>query len=64
MEIAKEKFPGKDIPKGDPSYKLPEERWTFDTSSAEKQLGMKWIDLETSITDLLNQLFEMESKES
>lgn len=64
MDIANEKFPGKDIPKGDPSYKLPDERWTFDVSSAEKQLGIKWIDLETSITDLLRQLFDMQSKES
>jgi hypothetical protein len=63
VEIAGEKFPGKDIPKGDASYKLPEERWGFDVSSAERQLGLKWISLEQSVTELLTQLFDMQSKE-
>ena len=62
MDIANEKFPGKGIPKGDPGYKLPDERWTFDVSSAEKQLGLKWIGLEQSVTELLTQLFDMQSK--
>ena len=61
MDISNEKFPGKDIPKGDPSYKLPEERWTFDVSRAEKELNLGgWISLEQSVTDLLTQLYELQ----
>ena len=61
MDIANEKFPGKDIPKGDPSYKLPEERWTFDVSCAEEELNLGgWISLEQSVTDLLTQLYELQ----
>jgi hypothetical protein len=63
VDIANEKFPGKNITKGDPSYKLPEERWTFDVSSAEKQLGLKWTSLEQCVTDLLTQLFELQRSE-
>jgi hypothetical protein len=59
---ANEKFPGKDIPKGDPSYQLPTERWTFDVSHAEKELNLEWISLEESITDLLTQLFLVKAK--
>ena len=59
MDIANEKFPDKELPKGDPSYSLPAERWTFDVSSAEKQLGLKWISLEKCITDLLTQLYAL-----
>ena len=62
MDIAREKFPDKDITKGVPSYELPAERWTFDVSNAEKQLGLKWISLEKSVTDLLTQLFDLQSK--
>ena len=62
VDIANEKFPGKNIPKGDPSYKLPDERWTFDVSKAERELGLKWTSLEQSITDLLTQLFELQAK--
>lgn len=60
MDIAREKFPGKDITKGDPNYKLPEDRYTFDVSKAEKQLGLKWTSLEQSVTDLLSQLYKLE----
>ena len=63
MDIANEKFPGRGIPKGDPGYKLPDERWTFDVSNAEKQLGLKWISLEQSMTELLTQLFNIQSNE-
>ena len=47
---------------GDPNYKLPDPRYTFDVSSAEKQLGLKWISLEQSITELLTQLYALEGK--
>ena len=60
MDIANEKFPGKDIPEGDPSYKLPEERWTFHVSRAEMELNLRvWISLEQSVTDLLTQLYKV-----
>jgi hypothetical protein len=59
VEIANEKFPGRGITKGDPNLKLPEERYSVDASKAEKQLGMKWIGLEQSITDLLDQLYSL-----
>jgi hypothetical protein len=60
VEIAGEKFPDKEVPKGDPGYQLPDERWTFDVSSAETQLGLKWISLEKSVTDLLIQLYGLQ----
>jgi hypothetical protein len=63
VDIANEKFPGKGIPKGDPGYKLPDQRYTFDVSSAETQLGLKWTSLDKSVTDLLTQLFSLQSKE-
>jgi len=62
VDIARQKFPARDIPVGDPNYKLPDERFTFDVSSAERQLGIKWIALEKSVTDLLTQLFELPDK--
>lgn len=61
VDVAREKFPEKkDIPVGDPNYKLPEERFTFDVSSAEKQLGMTWIPLEKCVEDLLTQLYSLQ----
>lgn len=60
MDIANAKFPGKDIPLGDPNYKLPEERWTFDVSHAEKELNLVWINLEKSVTDLLAQMYQLQ----
>ena len=63
MDIANERFPGRDIPVGDSSYRLPEDRWRFDVSRAENELKIKWIDLEQSITDLLTQLFEVTSND-
>jgi hypothetical protein len=61
VDIAREKFPEKqDIPVEDPNYKLPDERFTFDVSSAEKQLGMTWIPLEKCVEDLLTQLYSLQ----
>jgi hypothetical protein len=60
VDIAREEFPNRDIPVGDPNYKLPEERYTFDVSNAETQLGIKWTSLENSIKDLLTQLFKLQ----
>jgi hypothetical protein len=40
-DIVNEKFPGKGIPRRDPGYKLPNERWIFDVSSAEKPLELQ-----------------------
>lgn len=63
MDIARAKFPGRDIPLGDPCYCLPEHRWKFDVSRVERELDMEWIGLEQSITDLLAQLFDLKDKE-
>jgi hypothetical protein len=61
VDLAREKFPEKqDIPVEDPNYKLPDERFTFDVSSAEKQLGMTWIPLEKCVVDLLTQLYSLQ----
>lgn len=59
MDIARQKFNEPDIPKGDPSYELPNMRWTFDVSRAENELGMtKWIPLDYCVVDLLRQAYE------
>jgi nucleoside-diphosphate-sugar epimerase len=64
VDIANEKFPGKNIPKGDPTYRLPEPRYTFDVSSGQSQLNLKWTSLEKSVTDLLTQLFALQKREA
>jgi len=68
VDIAKERlsfstFPEKEVPVGDPNYQLPEERWRFDVSKAEKELKLTWTSLEQSIASLVTQLYNMRSKE-
>jgi hypothetical protein len=62
VDIANAKFPWKDIPRGDPNYKLPQEKWTIDVSRAEKELDLPWISLEQSIAELLTQLYDLDGR--
>jgi len=46
VDIARGKFPERNIPRVDPSYELPRERWTLNVSKAERELDIHWIPLE------------------